>query len=72
MLESLFSKVAGLRPVTLFKKRLLRRCFTVNFVKFSRASFFIEHLQELLSNLYLEKTLYGLFQLKREIIFTLA
>ena len=26
-----FNKVAGLRPVTLFKKRLWHRCFPVNF-----------------------------------------
>ena len=29
-----FNKVAGLRPVTLFKKTLWHRCFPVNFVKF--------------------------------------
>ena len=34
-----FNKVAGLRPVTLFKKRLWHRCFSVNFVKFLRAPF---------------------------------
>ena len=34
---SLFSnKVAGLRPANLLKKRLCRRCFLVNFVKFLR------------------------------------
>ena len=33
--SSLFlNKVAGLRPVTLFKKRLWHRCFPVNFAKF--------------------------------------
>ena len=35
----LFSKVAGLRPETLLKKRLWHRCFPVNFVKFLRTSF---------------------------------
>ena len=35
----LFSKVAGLRPATLLKKRLWHRCFPVNFVKFLRTSF---------------------------------
>ena len=32
-------KVAGLRPVTLLKKRLWHRCFSVNFAKFLRTSF---------------------------------
>ena len=35
-----FNKVAGLRPVTLLKKRLWHRCFSVNFVKFLRTSFY--------------------------------
>ena len=43
-----FNKVAGLRPVTLLKKRLWHRCFPVNFVKFLRIPFFIEHLWWLL------------------------
>ena len=30
-------------PATLLKKRLWRRCFPVNFVKFLRTPFFIEH-----------------------------
>ena len=34
-----FNKVADLRPVTLFKKRLWQRCFHVNFTKFLRTSF---------------------------------
>ena len=38
-----FNKVAGLRPTTLSKKRLWHRCFLVNFAKFLRAPFFIEH-----------------------------
>ena len=37
-----FNKVAGLS--TLFKKNLWHRCFPVNFVKFLRTPFFIEHL----------------------------
>ena len=40
MSEPLFNKVAGLRPVTLLKKRLWRRCFPVNYVKFLRTHFF--------------------------------
>ena len=34
-----FNKVAGLRPATLLKKRLWRRCFSVNFAKFIRTPF---------------------------------
>ena len=35
--ESLFNKVAGLRPATLLKKRLWHKCFPVNSAKFLRA-----------------------------------
>ena len=35
-----FNKVAGLGPATLLKRRLLHRCFPVNFVKFLRTTFF--------------------------------
>ena len=45
---SFFNKVGGLRPATLLKKRLWHRCFSVNFVKFLRTHFFIEHLRWLL------------------------
>ena len=38
VLESLFSKFAGLRPAKLLKK-LKYRCFPVKFVKFLRTSF---------------------------------
>ena len=34
-----FNKVAGLRPATLFKKRIWQRCFPVNFAKISRTPF---------------------------------
>ena len=34
-----FSKVAGVRPLTLFKKRLWHRCYPVNFAKFLRTPF---------------------------------
>ena len=43
-----FNNVAGLRPATLLKKGLWRRCFPVNFVKFLRTPFFTEHLWWLL------------------------
>ena len=46
-----FDKVAGLRPATLLKKRLWHRCFPVNFAKFSRTTFFKEHLRWLLLTL---------------------
>ena len=39
-----FSKVTGLKPATLLKKRLWHRSYHVNFVKFAKKSFFIEHL----------------------------
>ena len=39
MAESLFNKVAGLRPATLLKKRLRHKCFPVNFTKFLRTTF---------------------------------
>ena len=45
---SFFNEDAGLRPATLFKKRLWHRCFPVDFVKFLRTPFFIEHLWWLL------------------------
>ena len=37
--ETFFNKAAGLRPATLLKKRLLHRCFPVNFVRFLRTPF---------------------------------
>ena len=40
----IFNKVAGLMPATLLKKRPWHRCFSVNFVKFLRTPFCIEHL----------------------------
>ena len=45
-----FDKVAGLSPVTLLKKKLWHGCFPVNFVKFLRTSFYLEHLWWLLLN----------------------
>ena len=41
--ENTCARVTGIRPVTLFKKRLWRRCFPVNCVKFLRTPFIIEH-----------------------------
>ena len=40
----LFCKKRCLRPATLLKKRLLHRCFPVNFAKFLRTPFLKEHL----------------------------
>ena len=49
MCQSLFfKKLAGLKPATLLKKRLWPWCFPVNFTKFLRAPFYIEHLWWLL------------------------
>ena len=45
-------------PATLLKKRLWRRCFPVNFVKFLRTPFLTEHLRSLLlilTNSYLNR-----------------
>ena len=39
-----FNKIADLRPATLLKTRLWRRCFPVNFANFKNF-IFIEHLQ---------------------------
>ena len=39
MPESLFNKVAGLRPATLLKKTLQHRCFPENFALFQRTLF---------------------------------
>ena len=38
-----FNKVAGLRPGTLLKNKLWRRCFPVNFAKFLRTPILTEH-----------------------------
>ena len=46
-----FNIVAGLRPVTLLKKRLWHRCFPVNFAKFLRTLFFTVHLRWPLLNI---------------------
>ena len=43
-----FNKVAGLRPATLLKKILWHWCFPVDFTKFLRTPFYIEHLWSLL------------------------
>ena len=38
------NEVAGLRPASLLKERLWHRCFPVDFVRFLRTPFYIEHL----------------------------
>ena len=40
-----FNKVAGLRPATLFQKRLWHRRFPVNFAKFLTIPFLTKHLR---------------------------
>ena len=47
LFQSLFP-VSGLRPATLFKKRLWHRCSPVNFANILRTPFSIEHLPWLL------------------------
>ena len=61
-----FNKFAGLKPATLLKMRLWRRCFPMNFLKFLRAPFYIEYLRWLLlrvvlSFFYLDKQILCLF-----------
>ena len=46
--RAFLNKVAGLKPVALLKKRLWPRCFPVNFAKFLRTPFIVEHLRWLL------------------------
>ena len=48
-----FNKVAGLRPVTLLKKRLQRRCFPVNFYEIFKNTYFVEHLGTVASETYI-------------------
>ena len=43
-----FDEVAGLRPITLLKKRLWHSCFPKDIAKFLRTHFFTEHIQRLL------------------------
>ena len=43
-----FNKVAGMRPTSLLKKKLCYGSFPVNFAKFLRTLFIIEHLWSLL------------------------
>ena len=46
--QSLF--LIGLRPATLFKKRLNHRCFSVNFAKKNLNTFFTEHFRATVSD----------------------
>ena len=48
--QNSLNKNAGLRPATLFKKRLRHRCFPVNFVKFLRTPFSLNTSWRLLPN----------------------
>ena len=50
MLESVFAKVAGLKPATLSKKELWHRCFLLNFVKYLSETFFKEKIREAASS----------------------
>ena len=62
--QSIFNKVAGLRPATLSKKRPWHRCFPVNFVKFLRTSFLTEHLWWLLLKQIDLDTVYELWNME--------
>ena len=48
--QSLFLRKLQAAPAILFKKRLWRRCFPVNFAKFTTTPFFTEHLWWVLLN----------------------
>ena len=50
--ETLFDKVAGLRPATLLKKSRLHRCFPVNFAKFLRNLFYKIPRDDCFRNIY--------------------
>ena len=43
-----FNKFAGMRPATLFKRKLFHSCFPVNFAKFSRTPFLQNTSEQLL------------------------
>ena len=52
VLESLFSKVAGLRACNFIKKRLQQRCFPVKFAKFLRTTILKNICEQLLLNFF--------------------
>ena len=61
MQESLFFKVAGLRPATLLKKETLAQVFSCEFCEISKSTFFTEHLlataseRSVIDNQFVEK-----------------
>ena len=59
-----FSTVSGLRSATLLKKRLLHRCFPVNFEKFFSKHFFIEHLRRLFLKVFRTAILQIAFEMR--------
>ena len=82
-----FNKFAGLRPATLLKKRLLQRCFLVNFTKFLRTLFYrtplddrfrMMHVSELLLSQWISPfqikliSFISVFNIKRSNQFTLT
>ena len=60
VLESIFSKVAGLQACNFVKKRLQHTCYLVKFAKFLRTRFFTEHLFTVTASLVLK--IWGKFQ----------
>ena len=66
--QSLFlSKVAGLRPATIFKKRLWHRCFPAKFVKFLRTPF----LQNTSGRLLLHVVIHVVKKLSCQIVYSI-
>ena len=59
-----FNTVSGLRSATLLKKRLLHRCFPVNFEKFFSKHFFIEHLRRLFLKVFRTAILQIAFEMR--------
>ena len=63
-------QIIGLRPATLLRKRLWHRCFPVNFAKFIRTPFIIEHLWWLLLVFLYTSQCWSLFLIKLEVFLT--
>ena len=61
---TIFSFLIKKRPAILFKKRLWKWCFPLNFAKFLRTSFFIEHLWVTASDYWIESFLRSVFSIE--------
>ena len=60
MLKSLLHKAAGRKPCNFVKKRLQHRYFSVNIAKFSKNTYFEEHMRTAASELTLGSDCLGL------------